>query len=350
MLVLEKLFLGFNLIFVGLAILGKIIYFHDPPLFGPLAYALLFLLMMMLGMEIRLRVNRHTWLILTFALGIFLGKYWLLSLSLLIIIMLGFERFVKYKKRFLFITAISLIIVFSLIPILDGVLPIISPKERVEPIAISYVIAGYVNALAISLNPSLVLLGVGVLISGISTFRTVAMLAFLSYFYSKFPKFRREEVIVGGMGLLLAFLVRSFAEMKISGKLLGMEVLLERPAFTYSVYEHLFQISMPWGTRLILKNIVPGYEIAKIFGGTSRYTYSIFGQPVVDFGMFGILEGFLLGLAVRSVRKVKWAHVFMLTVLTICIEVGLDVPKLSAIFLLPYLSSIFLSQASKDTS
>ncbi|AAL80169.1 hypothetical protein PFDSM3638_00150 [Pyrococcus furiosus DSM 3638] len=339
MLKLEKTFIFFNLLFLLSAVIGEVLCFHAVPKIFPLLYALAFIGAIILGIKSNFNFPRYGWIILSILVGIKIGLEWIAFIAFGAICLLLFsKKKIQEKDKMLFTLSVLIAIILPLIPAFYGIVPILEPQKRFEPLAISYVLSGYSLALAISIYPSLTLLVLGIIISAISTFRIVALLVLLAYVYSTYPKLNKKALVIGGIGVIVAFLLRGMAEPSYN----FIQGALCRPAFTYLVYERIFHITMPWGKLLILPTLIPGYKVASFFGTNVRYTYTIYGQPAFDFGVLGLLEGLILGVAIREARGVKWAHAFLLSILTVFIEIGLDVPKLTTIFLLAFISKAFV--------
>ncbi|AEC51543.1 hypothetical protein PNA2_0627 [Pyrococcus sp. NA2] len=318
----EKLFLALLLGFLGLAIIGKLIIFRESVRVGSLTYSLLFTILFVIGLRVNIEVPMYSWPILSILIVSPLGLTWIafwLFIVLPLAIYLNRKEIGIVKPTLTVMTTM-----FSITPELLGIIPIVNPETRYDSVSVLYVLSGYGIALLNSLSPSIIVTAYGIMLGVISMYRSVIALSILPVIYrGKIP--------------WKVLLVSILAIVAISG-MRGIDAseILYRPAFTYRVYETLYDIGMPFGSLFIIGEPIPGYKVAHLFGSPNRYTYTIFGEAVADFGVFGILEGLLLGICIKSLRKKKWAHSFALTILTLGIEVGLDAFKLGTLFLLPF--------------
>ncbi|CUX77008.1 hypothetical protein CHITON_0229 [Thermococcus chitonophagus] len=206
-------------------------------------------------------------------------------------------------------------------------IPLLYPGLRFKPLAVLYLISGYATALAVSITPSPYLVAYGMILGIVSTFRSIIALIFLACIYRR-KYISWKTIFIAIVAVLIISLARG----------LNLHDIILRPAFTYQVYERLYEIGMPFGKLFILPEPIPGYKVAALYGSKTRYTYTIFGEAVADFGVFGLFEAFVLGILVRTLRRLAWAHSFVLAVLTLSIELGLDAPKLAVIFLFGFIT------------
>ncbi|WP_048146481.1 oligosaccharide repeat unit polymerase family protein [Pyrococcus abyssi] len=315
----EKVFLTLLLTFLALASLGK-----GNIKVQPLLYALAFTGLFVAGLNSRLRIPDHFWPLLSLLVISPLGFRWII-IWVGIVIPLAIYIRVRGDLRPLKATLVFTSILLPLIPAIFGLIPILNPQTRFHPLSILYVLSGYSIALLNSITPSILITILGILIGVMSMYRSVIALSILPLIYR--GKVSIKLIVFALLGVLLISI----------GRGVGVEDIVHRPSFTYGIYEKLYEVGMPWGKIMILPEPIPGYKVAAMFGGHKRYTYTIFGEAVADFGILGLFEGFLLGLCIRKLRKLKWAHAFGLTILSLGIEVGLDAFKLATLFILPFL-------------
>jgi len=291
---------------------------------GGLAYAILFLCLFVVGLEAKLpRIPPYLWLVISLITISILGKIWL-TIWILLVIPIALYLNTKGLKVFK-IVLVGISLLLPLIPAFSGIIPILNPNTRFDPLSILYVLSGYGIALLNSISPNVVITLYGTALGILSMYRSVIALSILPLIYR--DKIPWKIIGIGIVGIAIISVARG----------IGVSEILYRPAFTYRVYERLYEIGVPFGKLFILKEAIPGYKVGQLFGSPNRYTYTIFGESVADFGIFGVLEGFLLGLSIREARKEKWVHTFGLTILSLGIEVGLDTFKLATLFLLPFI-------------
>jgi len=160
----------------------------------------------------------------------------------------------------------------------------------------------------------------------------------------------------GGRRQILSYLAVLAAGAGLLGALRGLEGvpdllgLLHRVAFTYWVYEEIATASLPtglYGGQLIL-SLDPRRRVASLFGrGTTRYTYFFMGQPVGDFGVFGMVETFLLGVLLGSAGSGA-TGALALAYLTVSIETGVDSLLVGVLLACSYASAIRLRLQEPD--
>jgi len=151
-----------------------------------------------------------------------------------------------------------------------------------------------------------------------STFRSLVLLVYITYslsIYLTHPSLKKE---LGYLGMAFALVV-----LWMSG---GLHALLIRVGFTFLVFNNLVKLSIPWGlfhgTLLLSDN--PRHLVAQLFNASMNYTYFFFGQAVADFGIFGVVEAFLLGALLRDSEKTPEAFTLVLSVFIYSLDPGID--------------------------
>ncbi|ALM76495.1 hypothetical protein [Thermococcus barophilus] len=151
-----------------------------------------------------------------------------------------------------------------------------------------------------------------------STFRSLLVLMFLAYVipYYLSGRIKMREILLGilvGMAVLI-----------LSGNL---ERFLVRVGFTFLIFENLVKISLPFGFYhgSLLLSYSPGRKIAFMFTlNRNIYSSFIFGQAVADFGIFGVIEAYLLGAILKYSERDISSLTVVLSLLIYLIEVGID--------------------------
>ena len=151
-----------------------------------------------------------------------------------------------------------------------------------------------------------------------STFRSLLILVFLAYAtpYYLSGKIRMREICLG--------ILVGIAVLILSGNL---ESLLIRVGFTFLIFENLVKISLPFGFYhgSLLLSYSPGRKIAFMFTlDRNIYSSFIFGQAVADFGIFGMVEAYLLGTILKRSENDLSSLTVVLSLLIYLIEVGID--------------------------
>lgn len=330
-----RIFALFLATYLSLALLGKFIFRGYLGEFssGAFFYALTFSLAVFSGYSIENRFNlpfkrAYVYLILgiiaSSAAGIF-------GVLVALIVLLGGVHVLRgstgrYHKHAYYV-GIALLVIPPLLAMWKGVIPILNPQTRYSNLKELYIASALFASLLIAYRPSLIVFLVGEVFAVISTSRTNALMIFLAYLFRAEKKELKRLLVVGIPLVALAFLARFYAtkSVYIIWKLGFVQSLLYRAGFSYMVYEKLFSLGMPFGKfELLLLNPSAREYVAALFGKVNNYTYTIFGQPAYDFGIFGLFEAFLVGLALKDSEKMPMFRALSLTFLILAIENGFD--------------------------
>lgn len=186
------------------------------------------------------------------------------------------------------------------------------------------------------------LLAVYTVVFFLGAFRSLLLLIYLSYLFSVYfsnPELGKKSSIIGVFFLGVIFWM--------SG---GFSTLMIRVGFTFLVFHNLVRLSMPWGLfhgALILSSN-PRHIISQLFGASTNYTYFFFGQAVADFGIFGLVEAFLLGTLLRESEASPQSLSLTLSVMLYCLDSGID--ALSLLFIIGSISFERLHHEEKKWS
>ncbi|WP_148882665.1 hypothetical protein [Thermococcus aciditolerans] len=262
----------------------------------------------------------------------------------------GVESNPENARRELRIILTFVVLVLFIIPVAAGAVPLLRPEARYSVFRLFYLAAGYFTVVVLSLKPDFRMFLLGETIAAVSTFRTVGLAVALAYFLRMVQRGnaktgirgRRRYFIIGAvlLTLLAVFVIRYYTTVRTyPGWSLGFfETLLYRPGVTYTVYERLFYLGMPWGERGILFSTDPKGYVGSLFGRDVGYTYTLFGQPAYDFGLLGLIEGAFLGMALADAERRRPTAVLSVTLMTLMVPIGVDAFFLSAMAFLAYLS------------
>ena len=361
---LSILFWIFTIVYLLLAIVSKSVYSNllPPPRTAPILYALAFLALMWTsyhtGRKIKdpykVRLYIAVMVLVLSALGV-----WGLVVSLVIvgvtILIIHYEANVvagnpeNARKELRIILAIVVTAIF-LTPVLAGCIPLLDPGARYSPLRLFYLSAGYFTVALISLKPDFRVFLLGELIAIVSTFRTIGLAVAIAYTLKLAqtgklgrPGGKWKGYIIPGTiatGVVLIFIIRYYATIQTYPNLhlSFVETLLYRPWVTYTVYERLFEMGMPLGKRGILFSADPKGYVGSLFGRDVGYTYTLFGQPAYDFGIFGLIEALFLGMALADAERRNPTAVLAVTFAILMIPIGIDAFFLSAMAFFAYLS------------
>ncbi len=332
----DLLFLLFTFLYTLIALASKLVF---PELGRPgmpsLIYALLFLGSIEGGFlsteRVPQRIRAFTYLSL-FSIVLLLTSPAVLLLSLTLSLMLAL--FVLCNRthigRSLYLTGILLLAGLTVVaPLLAGI-PLLEPAARFSRFRFLYLASGYIAVVLLSKKPDWRVLLWGIAIGVLSTFRTVVLGVTLAYILGSFPKERERlrpgPLVIMAIGITLAVLVRYHATLSgyATWHLSLTKSLLYRLGVTYTVYERLFNLGFPWGRGWILVSEDPKLYVGHIFGKDVGYTYTLFGQPAYDLGVLGLLEGIIIGMALRDSLKLESTGTMALTLLTLAVPIGLD--------------------------
>lgn len=232
-----------------------------------------------------------------------------------------FERF-SYFAFFLGLAVVLFSYYYVGIPLLNWEVRFILSKILVLSsvlftIGIVYVDNQKVKALLFIIAEILAFLG---------TFRSLMLLIFVAYFV---PYYLKNKV---DLRLIILLTLIGLALLYLSDNLTS---LLVRIGFTFLVFHNLVNISLPFGFfhGSLLLNSDPRWRVAFMFTLNGSYTYFLFGQPIADFGILGILEAYLLGVLLRLSNRDLRGNVMVLSLLIYAIETGLDAFLLSSLIL-----------------
>ncbi|WP_456368991.1 hypothetical protein [Thermococcus sp.] len=343
-----KLWVTFAVAYLALAVTGKLVY---PEYFGrvevgALLYAILFMGCVLYGFLRGRSLPSTMYLFLSILLLVPLGLNYLISGALVMVTVYVIFRTGLERKAALIAVVVSIALV-SVVALFKG-FPIFKPELRYTWVSVPYLIAGDVLAIVLSIQPSPVFLVIGLVIATLGASRTVALAVFAAYLFrlSFEGKLRWEQLkdnrsttiiilllIVGVFFARYAVTISENPHWKLG--FLGTQ--LYRLGSTYSVYEKLFEMGMPLGRHVLLFTPDPTGYVGKLFGKDVGYTYTIFGQPAYDFGILGLGEGILLGMALKEASSSKVFGTFSFVVATLMLEIGIEAPFLAAILYSSYL-------------
>lgn len=270
-------------------------------------------------------------------MGVSIGVPGLISSMLILLIGIIILN-TDYKiKEYLFYIGVGLVIFIPLVAVFNNVIPILNPEMRTQNLVKIYSLSIMITALLISYRPNLLLLLFGGLMALVSTFRSYGVLIFFTYFFRTERK--KKSIVIGSMILISIFLVR-FIVLKHNypvWRLGFFKSLIYRIGFSFSVFEKLFEIGLPFGEphNLLLDPNAKSY-VAGIFGATAEYTYTIFGQPAHDIGILGFFEAILLGMGLRDTEQNSKFKSLYLGFSIIIIEIGLDALRFGILMGLAY--------------
>jgi len=229
------------------------------------------------------------------------------------------------------------LLVSLLIPVVLYVVvgvPLIENSLRyklVAPLVLAAILATIgITYSTISFRWKTFLVGVYMLLFFLGTFRSLILLVYLAYFldtYFRYPQFRRLLLPLSTIPVIVI--------VAMSG---GLEAILIRIGFTFLVFHNLVRLSVPWGLfhGALLFSDNPRAMVASLFGASTHYTYFFFGQAIADFGIFGVVEAFFLGMLLRESEKTLESFVVVLSIMLYALDPGIDA------FLLLFILGILL--------
>ena len=353
--------------YIALAIVSKEVYGLGRVQPAPLLYALLFLLSIQAGKTVAGRMDPRvkgtvyavvgvTILAITSTVTGIVGVALLLTTVLAIRrlfmpVRTNAEWFRDIAWKVAFLGAVTTAVAGFLL----GGIPLLEPALRYSQYRVLYLSAGYLLALSIAMRPSVFVLALGILLGIATTFRTVLLAPLLAYFFRTMlgswkPEGVKRVAPLIALGIVAGFLARYWATVSSypSWHLDFLGTLLYRPGVTYTVYERLFWLGYPLGRHEILFSTNPKLLVGHLFGRDVGYTYTMFGQPAYDFGLTGLLEGVLLGMAVGDSFRFRTTATLSLTLMTLAIPIGLDAFFVSAVLLNGLITSEVMACESRS--
>lgn len=221
---------------------------------------------------------------------------------------------------------VLLMLILPIIAMVNGVIPILEPQTRYMPLRNLYFASAIFATILLAYKPNVYIFLIAEFFAIVSTFRTNALIVFLAYLFRAEREEVKRIIFLGIPLILMAFFVRFYATKSVYTiwKLGFGETLLYRAGFSYMVYERLFSLGMPFGKFSLLLHETPRDFVASLLGKSGNYTYTLFGQPAYDFGILGLMEGFLVGMALRDSERQKMFKTLALTFLILALENGFD--------------------------
>lgn len=330
----DKILALFLASYISLALLGKFTFrdYLGGLSWGALLYALGFSLMLLLGYNVEKKFNRppqrtYVYLVLGVLVSLAAGIF---GVVVALIVLLGgsiiLRRIWQEYHRYIYWAGIALVIALPLIAMVKGVIPILHPQTRYSDLKDLYLVSAIFASLLIAYKPNPIVFLLGEAFAVVSTFRTNALMIFLTYLFRAEKKELKRLLIIGVPLIGLAFLARFYATKSVYPiwKLGFLQSLVYRAGFSYMVYEKLFSLGMPFGNFELLLNPNAREYVAALFGKVQNYTYTIFGQPAYDLGVFGLLEAFIVGTALSDSEKSPMFKALSLAFLVPAIETGFD--------------------------
>jgi uncharacterized membrane protein len=328
----EELFWIIALSYLATAVGSKFFFDLGTPQAAPLIYAVLFLALLYLGKRLRdatperIRAGLYTFLFLL-VLGLTGVLPLILGLGAFMIIALFLHC--GTLKRHLYYVGLGLLVLLPATAILLGGIPLVNESVRYSSWRLLYLATGYIAVVMLSERPDWKVLLWGIIIGVLSTFRTVVLAVILAYLFGNFSRGKHTDWKALGivtLGIVAGLTARYHATLLSynTWHLGPIESLLYRPGVTYTVYEKLYALGMPFGHHRILISPQPKLFVGSLFGRDVGYTYTIFGQPVYDFGVLGLLEALLIGMAVGDAERHKSTGAMALTLLTLALPIGID--------------------------
>ncbi|USS40913.1 oligosaccharide repeat unit polymerase family protein [Thermococcus aggregans] len=333
----DKIFALFLASYISLALLGKFAFrdYLGGLSWGALLYALMFSLMLLLGYNVERKFNlprQRTYIYLI--LGILVSSAaGILGVALALVVLLigtlilrGRTWIRQEHSKYAYYAGIALVIALPLLAMLKGVIPILNPQTRYSKLKDLYLASAVFASLLLAYKPNPIIFLLGEAFAVVSTFRTNALIIFLTYLFRAEKKELKRLLIIGVPLIGLAFLARFYATKSVYPiwKLGFLQSLVYRAGFSYMVYEKLFSLGMPFGNFELLLNPNAREYVAALFGKVQNYTYTIFGQPAYDLGIFGLFEAFIVGMALSDSEKSPMFKALSLAFLVPAIETGFD--------------------------
>jgi len=333
----DKIFAFFLASYISLALLGKVVFrnYLGELNQDALLYALMFFLMLLLGYNVEKKFDlppqrAYVYLILgilvSSAAGILGVALALVVLLIGTLILMGKTWIKQELSEYAYYAGIALVIALPLLAMLKGVIPILDPQTRYSDFKDLYLASAIFASLLLAYKPNPIIFLLGEAFAVVSTFRTNAIMIFLTYLFRAEKRELKRLLIIGVPLIGLVFLVRFYVTKSVYSvwKLNFVQSLVYRAGFSYMVYEKLFSLGMPFGNFKLLINPNAREYVAALFGKVNNYTYTIFGQPAYDLGIFGLLEAFVVGMALSDSEKLPMFKALALAFLVPAIETGFD--------------------------
>ena len=309
----------------------------------PLLYALLFTASIAVGTNVpwKLKKARKAFLVASVVILFLIGPTYFLAG------VLSYTLFILYIRVHPKVNLPTIILLLSVISLMVAVyhgVPLLRPELRHRE-SVFYFVSAYMAVLGLSFSPNFWLFTVGMTSAILATYRNLGIVVASAYtlrllIERNMRLEKREVAILAVIALLIlaVFVVRYQATVRNyeTWRLSFLGTLFYRPGTTYTIYERLFNLGFPFGKAKLLFMSDPTGYVGRVFGKSVGYTYTIFGQPVYDFGVLGLLEGFLLGFAFKQASKNISTFVLAGSLSIVFIALGINGFYLALMFFLVF--------------
>ncbi|HDH44983.1 MAG TPA: hypothetical protein ENG66_06310 [Thermococcus sp.] len=301
-----------------------------------LLVAIIFWGVLALGYLKTMRFPEWTYWLLIFILSFALPIYGQLAALIVFLISRKYKVFEKYAKFALLGSILSIVILYLLVGV-----PFFQWGLRfrlVKPLVLFAFLSGVcLTYCKLDWKIKTLTLLVLEILFFLGTFRSLMLLIFffyvLPYYYKNKLAFKYALAAVP-VFLLILYL---------SGSL---ETLLTRVGFTFLIFHNIVSVSLPFGFfhGKLLFHSDPRWRVAFMFTLNGRYTYFLFGQPIADFGVLGVIEAYLIGSLLKLSEADERTASVVLATLIYALESGIDAFLLSVLLLFGGIYSKYTSK------
>ncbi len=341
--VLIAAFIIVLVIYVAASTVGCLIYFNMFPFYGLLSI-LLFTPFLLMGLRSRYKTGSSAYIfapiVLAYlSLGVFPS---LMVLGMMTTIWMSFKwrkaGSIVYGSRWLWIPMYISGATILLLGYLKVGNPWLDRNARIslaQPFAFSTFLmltsACYADTYLVYLAT--------VILAGLTSYRTYLANVVFAVLFSK--KVGRKTKILLVLSFLAALVGVGYivALQGQSWKLNPVGIVHYRLTSSIYALDLIAKKSLPLGYShgKVLVSCDPRREVGLLLlNATVKYTYTIYGQPIVDFGLLGAVELYILGVILRNIWKGGKLYQIAPAYLLPMIEAGIDSFRLSILMIIAY--------------
>lgn len=342
------------IVYVAVSTIGCLIYFSRFPFYGLLSI-LLFTPFLLIGLKSRFKTSNSAYIftpvILTYlSLGFFPS---LLVLGMMMTIWLCFRwrkaESIIYGSKWLWIPMYISGVTILLLGYLKVGNPWVDRDARVS-LAQPFAFSTFLMLTSACYADIPVIYMATVILAGLTSYRTYLANVVFAVLFSKNIGRKTKIILIASLSAALVGVGYIIALQGQSWRLNPLGILHYRLTSGLYTLDLIAEKSFPLGFShgKILVSNDPRLEVGLLFlNSPVKYTYTIYGQPIADFGLFGILELYMLGIILRNIWRGEKLYQIAPAYLIPMLEAGIDSFRLSVLMIIAYAVSKHLETSKK---
>ncbi len=331
------------IIYVTVSTIGCLVYYGRFPFYGMLAI-LLFTPFLLMGLKSNFKTSNSAYIftpvILTYlSLGVLPS---LLVLGMMTTIWLSFRwrkaESIIYGSKWLWMPMYLSGVTILLLGYLKVGNPWVNREARVslaQPFAFSTFLmltaACYADLPGIYLATTI--------LAGLTSYRTYLANVVFAVLFSKSVRRKTKILLTAFLSAALVGVGYIVALQGQSWRLNPVGILHYRLSSSLYTLDLIAENSFPAGFshgKILISND-PRLEVGLLFLNSSvKYTYTLYGQPISDFGLFGIVELYMLGIILRNIWEGEKLYQIAPAYIIPMLDAGIDSFRLSILMIIAY--------------